>query len=182
MLRARFGSHKGKKLAAASSVTRPTHERARLALYNILRARYNRPFENLLDAFAGSGTVSFEILAQNLAKRATLLDTSEAATAAIRTNAKNLEINDCLKIIAASALTFKSIEKFDLVFLDPPYNSNLLLPALENLAEQNLLEDGALVICELDKKSGELALPASFAEIDTRTYGRTKFIFTRYLK
>lgn len=182
MLRARFGAHKGKKLTAASTVTRPTHERARLALYNILRARYNSSFKNLLDAFAGSGTVSFEILAQDLAESATLLDTSEAAIAAMRSNAKNLEIDARLKIIATDALTFKSSEKFDLVFLDPPYGSDLLLPALKNLVQQNLLEDETLIICELDKKSGDVELPEAFNVIDTRSYGRAKFIFARYLK
>src|SRR5712672_936485 len=153
------GVHRGRRLAApAGETVRPTSDRAREALFNILShgsfAAGGLPFAGrpVLDAFAGTGALGLEALSRG-ASAAVFIENGRDALATLRRN------------IAA--------------LLDPPYRSGLAGPALSALAGAGWLMPGALVAVEVAARE-ELSLPAGFAPIDERVYGAARLVFLRY--
>lgn len=135
---------------------RPTSDRARESLFNILGQKLiNYSF---LDLFAGSGAVGIEALSRN-AENVVFVEISPASIALIK---KNLEkcgfLNQRIKIIKKDALLYlKSCRKqFDIIFIDPPYQTNLAEKSLTFLSEKKLLApDGVIVIEHYFKKKIE---------------------------
>lgn len=165
---------------------RPTSDRAREALFNILEHGQRRrdgasPLvgARVLDAFAGSGALGLEALSRGAA-HATFMDSSAAARAAIRANAKALGQDDHVTILPADATTpAAAAEACDVVFLDPPYGGGLGAVALTALAERGWLGPGALCSVEIGAKE-ELTPPSGFVALDDRRYGKARIILLRY--
>ena len=152
MTRIIAGSHKGRSLKAPKGLdVRPTGARVKQTLFDILAPRL--PGCRFLDAFAGSGGIGFEALSRGAA-RVVMIDASAAAVAAIR---ENLEVlgGDGGRVqvfrqdtrIGLAALADTGV-RFHIVFLDPPYDSDLYEPTLEQVAEMRLLEPDGLVVAE----------------------------------
>ena len=145
------GAGKGRRLkTAAGESTRPTGARVRQTLFDILALRV--PGCRFLDAFAGSGGVGLEALSRGAA-RVVLVDRDPAAVAAARENAAALaraggEVQ-VFRQDAATAMQALADEgrRFDLVYLDPPYASDLYEPLLALVGER-LLAEGGLVVAE----------------------------------
>ena len=148
------GAGKGRRLKApAGDATRPTGARVRQTLFDILAAAI--PGCRFLDAFAGSGGVGLEALSRG-ARRVVLVDESRAAAEAVRANLALLgtagaEVIQKDARTALSALRERG-ERFDVVYLDPPYGSDLYEPLLP-LAEAVLAEDGVVVAEHFHKRA-----------------------------
>jgi len=181
------GKHRGRRIGAPEGPeVRPTSDRAREALFNILehgqrRADGASPLvgARVLDAFAGSGALGLEALSRGAA-HAVFMDSSTAARAILRANAKALgEAVHATVLPADATQPPPAPEPCDLVFLDPPYGSGLGTAALTALAGRGWIADGGLCSVEIGVKE-QLASPPGFAAIDDRRYGKARIILLRY--
>ena len=146
------GSGRGRRLQMPrGDATRPTGARVRQTLFDILGARV--PGARFLDLFAGSGAVGVEALSRGAA-RVVFVESRRVAVGAIRRNVEALGVeDDACRVMRRDALPAiddlaRSADRFDLVFLDPPYAGDDYEPTLERLGEASLLAPGALVIAE----------------------------------
>jgi 16S rRNA (guanine966-N2)-methyltransferase len=179
------GRHRGRRLTAPPGDTvRPTSDRARESLFNILGhgdfAAAGSPFagENVVDAFAGTGALGIEALSRGAA-RAAFIETDRAALAALRRNLAALDEEDAADIIAGDATRPpRAPYAAVLALLDPPYRSGLAGPALEALAQMGWLARHAVAVVEL-AATEPFSPPAGFAMIEERRYGAAKLVFLR---
>jgi len=178
------GKHRGRRLAAPpGSAVRPTSERAREALFNILaHGRFGpRPIyedARVLDAFAGTGAFGLEALSRG-ARFATFIEKDRAARDALAANVKALREDARCRILAADATAPPRADgPYELAFLDPPYRTDLATPALTALATSGWFAPAALVIVEQAARS-DLALPKGFELLEERRYGAGRLVFLR---
>ena len=177
------GSHRGRRLVAPTGEqVRPTSDRAREALFNVLShgrfAASGSPFagEAVLDAFAGTGAFGLEALSRGAAE-AFFIENDRAALASLRRNIAALDEAERAHVLAGDATRPpRAPRPCAVVFLDPPYRSGLAAPALVALAGLGWLMPGGLAIAEVAAKE-ELSPPAGFTLIDERTYGAARLVF-----
>ena len=177
------GDARGRKLFAPSGEdTRPTADRIRESLFNILS---NRVWDaEVLDLFGGTGAMALEALSRGAA-HAVIVDSDREAIRAIQRNAEGVlkdALNERAKIIRAdyrAAIDAMPEVRFDLVFLDPPYRmTNAYADALTRLRGRGLLNVDC--ICLLERAAdARILLPDGFECTDVRTYGGTSVEFVR---
>jgi 16S rRNA (guanine966-N2)-methyltransferase len=177
------GSHKGVRLATPEGLdTRPTSDRARQAVFNILVHTYDAIRDaKVLDVFAGSGAMGLEALSRG-AERASFLETDRSAAEAIKKNIAacreqpraQLFINDALKPPRVAA----NWGPASLLFLDPPYGKDLLVPALKALREAGWIAPEALLVAEMHRRD-TFAAPEGFELLDDREYGKARMVLLR---
>ena len=179
------GKHRGRKLLAPEGgEVRPTGERAREALFDILmhgRLSDGPAYEDaqVLDAFAGTGAFGLEALSRG-ARYVTFIEQDRGARALLQQNVAALgETPHCAILSGDATRPPRASSTCSLAFLDPPYREDLAAPALAALAKAGWLAAEALVIVELAARD-VLALPEGFALLDERRYGAAKFVFLRY--
>jgi 16S rRNA (guanine966-N2)-methyltransferase len=177
------GRHRGRALRAPPGLAvRPTSDRAREALFNMLE-RGEPPLcgARFLDLFAGTGAAALEALSRGAA-RAVLVDRDPAALACARANVERLGEAARARLLKldAARLGRAPEEPFDIAFLDPPYGSGLAAPALEAALQGGWLAPGARVAVELAARE-PLAPPAGLAIEDERRYGAARLVFLRAL-
>jgi 16S rRNA (guanine966-N2)-methyltransferase len=179
------GVHRGRRLTVPlGEAVRPTSDRAREALFNVLShggfASGGLPFADraVLDAFAGTGAFGLEALSRG-ASAAVFIDNGREALAVLRRNIAVLGEEDRAHVIAGDA-TRPPRAGFacTLAFLDPPYRSGLAVPALTALAAAGWLAADALAVVEI-AASEEFSSPAGFARVDERLYGAARLVFLR---
>ncbi|MBN9090462.1 MAG: 16S rRNA (guanine(966)-N(2))-methyltransferase RsmD [Reyranella sp.] len=191
MLKIVGGKHRGRSIAAPEGLTtRPTSNRARESLFNILMHAQWRDVDShggtsplvdarVLDAFAGSGALGIEALSRGAA-HTTFLDNDATAIRLIGENLRKMGETANARVIRADATRPPpSREGCDLVFLDPPYRSGLAAPALTALAKAGWLAPGAIAAVELGNTE-DLVAPSGFEPIDERRYGAAKIVILRY--
>jgi 16S rRNA (guanine966-N2)-methyltransferase len=185
------GSFRGKTLAAPpGAATRPTSDRARQAIFNILEhAPWSEGVRDVrvMDLFAGSGALGFEALSRGAAF-CLFVETDEAARGAIRDNVDALDKTGALFGVTrvhrrdATDLGVRpgaDGPAFGLAFLDPPYGKGLGEAALAKLAEGGWLAPGATVVFE--RGAGEPPFEApGFEALDVRDYGAARVHFLRF--
>lgn len=178
------GERRGAALFAPKGMdTRPTSAKVKESLFNIIQAYV--PDAVVLDLFAGSGGLSFEALSRGAA-RAVLCDMDREACACIRRNAEKLRYQEQVTLLnrdwrQAVASLNPEKDRFDLVFLDPPYRMEITGECAALAAERGLLSDGALLV--LEHRTGAVpVLPEKFILIKERTYGDTEIHFYRYME
>ena len=178
------GKHRGRRIATPpGDIVRPTSERAREALFNILAHGRFAPapiFEDarVLDVFAGTGAFGLEALSRG-ARFATFIEKDRDAREALAANIKALGESGRTRLLAVDAtLPPRADGPYNLVFLDPPYRSGLAAPALEALARTGWLSPDALVIVELAARS-DFEPPAGFETLEERRYGPGRLVFLR---
>lgn len=172
------GYLKGSKIIAPKGLkTRPTSDRVKEAIFNVLGEITNA---YVLDLYAGSGNLTFEALSRG-AKKAVLIDKSRQATEAILKNAKKLNLEDKIKVIhmAVDKVIKKFAEKraFDLIFADPPYNitDESALELIRDIKNLALLSEEGIMVFELSAKKD---LKQTELRIDKiKKYGDTKIYF-----
>lgn len=161
--------------------TRPTADRAREALFSILAADLSGA--RFLDLFCGSGAMGIEALSRG-AKWAVFVDEAHAAIKCTTANLDKTKLAPRAKVLnmsAAQAISeiAEASEYFDIVFLDPPYGSGILIDTLEHLASVELVTDGGFIIAETESDKEPEPEIDSFSFISDRVYGRTKFLIFR---
>ncbi|HMK41371.1 MAG TPA: 16S rRNA (guanine(966)-N(2))-methyltransferase RsmD [Methyloceanibacter sp.] len=172
------GRFKGASLEAPKGLsTRPTSDRVRQALFNVLEhgpARFEFEGARVLDLFAGTGALALEALSRG-ARYAVFIEEDAAARAAIRRNVEALSLTGVTKIWRRDATRLGeagTLQPFELVFCDPPYGKGLGERALAAAATGGWLAKGAIAVLE-ERAASEIAWPAPFQEIDRRRYGDT---------
>ncbi len=179
------GSLRGKRLAAPEGeAVRPTADRTREALFDILAGGRLTggvsplPGARVLDAFAGTGALGLEALSRGAA-HVDFLERFAPALECLRANVRSLEAGERVRIHDRDVLhPPQAAAPADLVFLDPPYNQGYAGPALEALLAAGWIAPHTLISLEL-LKSEEPELPADFALLDQRKYGKAKLWFLR---
>ena len=177
------GVHRGRRLAAPpGEVVRPTSDRAREALFNILShgdfAASGLIFAErpVLDAFAGTGACGLEALSRG-AGAAVFIDNDRQALAVLRRNVAALGEEGRAHIVAGDATRPpRAAVACALVLLDPPYRSAVAAPALGALAAAGWLAPDALAVIEVAARE-ELLPPAGFTVRDERVYGAARLVF-----
>lgn len=175
------GEAKGRSLFTPSgALTRPTSDKIRGALFNIIGARVMD--SRVLDLFGGSGALALEALSRG-AESAVIADNSRPAWQAIDRNARNVLKDDfelrvhIIKQDYRSAIAALEGRIFDLVFLDPPYRmTEAYGEALSRLLKADMLAPGCLIVMERHK-GAQIPLPPAVAVFDTRQYGDTAVDF-----
>jgi 16S rRNA (guanine966-N2)-methyltransferase len=178
------GALRGRALAAPKSqAVRPTSDRLRESIFDILQHAYGEPMQGVaaVDLFAGTGALGLEALSRGAA-RALFVDDGAEARALLRQNIEALGLGGVTRVFRRDATKLGAApagERFALAFLDPPYGKDLAPRALAQLAQGGWLLPGALIVVE-ESANADLALPEGFAPLDTRRYGDTQVLFARW--
>jgi 16S rRNA (guanine966-N2)-methyltransferase len=177
------GRLKGRSLVSPSSRDiRPTADRLRESLFNILIHAYDDPIADarVLDLFAGTGALGIEAVSRGAAF-ALFVDNGAEARALLRNNVEALGLGGVTKVYRRDATNLGAahpMEPFSLVFLDPPYRMKLAEKALASLRDGGWLAPGALIVVE-EAGLAEFAAPQGFEQLERRTYDDTELAFLR---
>lgn len=169
------GKDAGRKISSPNKETRPTLDRVKESLFNIIRDKI--PGSVALDLFGGSGAIGLEFLSRGGAF-VYLCEKDAQNYSVIRKSIDALSYRDQVKLSKSDFRSFlsKIATQFDLVYIDPPYEEGLEYIALKQLIEYNLLKEEALIIVET---TGVLDPVDGYEVIDERKYGK---IFLTFLK
>jgi 16S rRNA (guanine966-N2)-methyltransferase len=173
------GSAKGVRLAPVPSGTRPISDRAREGVFSSLGARV--PGAAVLDLYAGTGAAGMEALSRG-ADRATFVDRSRQAIRAIRDNLQRTRLEPGATVVEHDVARFLSTspEAFDLIFLDPPYDTppEAVAADLARLAG-GWLAEGATVVLTRPRKGYSPVIPVSWRVARRLEYGDTLVVLYR---
>ncbi len=181
------GRHRGRPLLSPDDQrVRPTSDRARESLFNILEhGKFSvgglSPLRGaiVLDAFCGTGALGLEALSRG-ADAATFMDNNTAALRLAQANAKALGETARARFVDSDVCRPpRPNAPCNVAFLDPPYGEALAVPALAALAEAGWLAPGAIAIVEI-ALGDDIAPPPGFAPADERRYGKAKLTFLRW--
>ncbi|MCL2223755.1 MAG: 16S rRNA (guanine(966)-N(2))-methyltransferase RsmD [Defluviitaleaceae bacterium] len=163
-------------VAPLGSSTRPTADRAKEGLFNIISERVRGA--RFLDIFCGSGAIGIEALSRG-AKEAVFVENAAPALKAVKENLAKTKLQNAEIIEASAENAISRLQtanrRFDIIFLDPPYDSLLLEQTLQKVPP--LLAEGGIVIAETEQNRGFAPQSASLFLTSTRVYGRTVFLF-----
>jgi len=169
------GKFKGRRFVPPSNISaRPTTDFAREGLFNLLANRIDFEETNALDLFAGTGSISLELVSREC-RNVTAIELNERHCAFIRKVCTDLKIENLL-LIKSDALRFisKTRVKYDLIFADPPYDLAKLTEIPDLIFSNNLLSEKGLFVLEHSAKNNFAEHP-NFAE--HRNYGNVNFSF-----
>lgn len=173
------GSARGRRLKELPGMdTRPTTDQVKESVFNIIQ--FDVEGRRVLDLFAGTGQLGIEALSRGAA-HATFVDLAPAAAKIVRENIELTRFGDAAKVVQSDWRGFLSScrEKFDLIFLDPPYKTDMLEDAMLTIAAIDILSEHGIMICEspLDKQLPDLAEP--YEKGKEYRYGKIKVTLYR---
>ncbi len=178
------GKFRGAQIEAPKGlVTRPTSDRVRQALFNVLQhgaPRFDFEGARVLDLFAGSGALGIEALSRG-ARYCLFIEESAAARAAIRRNVEAPGLTGITKIWRRDATRLGdagTLQPFSLIFCDPPYGQGLGERSLAEAVDRGWAEQGAIAVLE-ERADAEIAWPAGLEQIDRRRYGETQIAIAK---
>lgn len=176
------GERKGRILKTLEGMhTRPTSDRVKESLFNILSPRL--PCSTILDLFSGSGNLGLESLSRG-ADKVVFVENNNAALQILKENCRNLDYMQCTQILpwdVKQAIDYLSKQgmNFDIVFMDPPYDSGWEVPVVTALDTGRLVKDDGILIIEHLYKNWPSESIGSFYRYDIRKYGSTAISFYR---
>ena len=178
------GRFRGARLTAPKGqATRPTSDRVREALFNILEhglPDFALDDARVLDLFAGTGALGLEALSRG-ARFCLFIDQSAETRGLIRRNIEALQLTGASKVWRRDATRLGqagTMAPFDLLFLDPPYGQGLGEAALAAALEGGWIVPGGIAVLE-ERADAEVAAPEGFEALDLRVYGDTQVVFLR---
>ena len=142
------GSVRGRKLKEPQGLdTRPTTDKVKESLFNIIQ--FELEGRRVLDLFAGTGQLGLEALSRG-AEHCTFVDQRTEAAGLVRENIKLCRFEDRSRVVQGEAQAFLRScgERFDVIFLDPPYQTDLLQQCVENIARFDILREHGIIVCE----------------------------------
>lgn len=178
MLRIITGTAKGKKLKTLEGeATRPTSERIKEAIFSAIQ--FDLEERRVLDLFAGSGQMGLEALSRGAAS-VMFIDSAREAIDIVKENARSVGFFDKSRYLVSDYRNYirkaSGREKFDLVFIDPPYAMQCCADAVKKLVESDLLLNGAIVVLESGEEEIDIASLDSFEVIKSTHYGKKSFV------
>lgn len=173
------GSARGRRLKELQGMeTRPTTDKVKESLFNVIQ--FDIPGRKVLDLFGGTGQLGIEALSRGAA-HCTFIDQRRDAVALIRENLKLCRLEENAKVMQGDSLAFLGScrEKFDVIFLDPPYHTDLMDRALELVTKIDILSEHGIIICETmaDRQLPPMEAPYEWGK-DYR-YGQIKLTIGR---
>ena len=177
------GIFRGRKLIKFNKEgIKPTTDKTRESIFNIVvsylkinEKSNNLPFQgfNVLDIFAGTGALGFEAISRGAAK-VTFIEKSKDNLQVLYKNVDHLKVNEKVKIIKRSIRKVKKIDgKFDLIFIDPPYQMDLILKkTLKKILDFKIIKKNSIIILEHSKKK-KISIPEDFEIIKEKIYGNS---------
>jgi len=167
-----------------SDAVRPTSDRLREALFNILTHSYGDPVTGarVLDLFAGTGALGIEAISRG-ADYALFVDEGVEARALLRDNVESLGLGGVTRIFRRDASRLgpaHPLDPFSLIFLDPPYGKGLAEKSLISARDGGWLMPEALLVVEEAADAG-FKTPEGFIELERRAYDDTEFTFIRLI-
>lgn len=173
------GRHRGRKLPVLTSEgLRPTTDRVKETVFNWLMPYINQ--STCLDCFAGAGSLGFEAQSRN-AKNVTFIELDKNAAEQLQQNkqllnAENITIHhqDTISFLSSTAAN-----RFDLVFIDPPFRKNLV-EQTSTLLMNGWLNDKALIYIEMESENNEVSLPNSWSMLKEKTAGQVSYRLYQY--
>ena len=174
------GKWRGKKLPVINKEgLRPTTDRTKETLFNWLM--HDIRDANCLDCFSGSGSLAFEALSR-FANHALLLERDKTASQQLQENLTALHIDNA-QVIQTDSISYlqqTANQTFDVVFVDPPFNQNLVTPCCEALEKNGYLTDNALIYVEIESKATQVTLPANWKLLKEKSTGQVSYsLYTR---
>lgn len=171
------GSARGRKLKTPEDYDiRPTTDNVKESVFNIIQ--FDIQGRRVLDLFAGTGQLGIECLSRGAAE-AVFVDHSRQAVGIVKDNLRSCGLNGT--VLQADALEFlRRGGKYDIIFVDPPYDSNLYEPVLKTVNLVDILSDGGIIICETrrEKILPDMELP--YKKGREYSYGKVKIsVYTR---
>lgn len=174
------GRKKGRRLASFKGRSiRPTSDKVREAVFNILPRDF--PFRKVLDLFAGTGAMGIEALSRG-ADCAVFVDDDAASIGIIRKNVEACGLGPAARVVKKDALDAvrflsKKGEKFDLIFIDPPYESALVEKTLRAVDTEGILDADGFLVVETSKRAPVNIGLSRLERVDERSYGDTLVYF-----
>lgn len=171
------GAFRGRRLASvgkgdAAAHLRPTSDRVRESLFNVLMSRFADRVEgaSVLDFFAGTGALALEALSRG-AERAVFVENGRIAQRILRQNIELCGVEACTRVLSRDVRKLgPSDTVHDLIFLDPPYGKGLGEAALQRTMADGWIAAGALIVWE---EGGDVTMPEGLTLLDERSYGDT---------
>jgi len=167
------GSARGRKLKEpCGNSIRPTSNKVKEAIFSIVQ--FDIEGRKVLDLFAGCGQIGIEALSRGAAS-VVFVESSQDAVKLIRENVKTCGFSDSSTIYARDAIrSLENDDKFDLIFIDPPYDTTLIEKSLQKITEFDKLNINGIIMCESkgDMKLPELSLP--YRMVKEYKYGNVK--------
>lgn len=173
------GSARGKKLYALEGRDiRPTLDRVKESVFNMIAL--NLPGASVLDLFCGSGALGIEALSRG-AHHADFVDSRKESLAVTDKNLKMTRLDKNASLILSDSIAFLKTtgQKFDVIFIDPPYESDLYEKSLQIIAERNILKPEGQIIVECDKLNTPAFDFCGFSIYRNKTYGRVKILIMK---
>lgn len=173
------GTAKGHSLKCIKGLdTRPTTDRVKESIFNIIA-----PFitnSKVLDLFSGTGNLAIESLSRG-AEFSVLVESNPQCIKVINQNLEHTKLNDMTKVISGDVSQIKNINnKFDLIFMDPPYNRGYIIPTINIIFEYGLLDADGIIIIERSKHDIISDIPFEISR--EQVYGETIVTFLRHKK
>ena len=178
------GSFKGKKISEPKDIkTRPLKDLTKESIFNIIKhsnkLKINLLNSNVLDLFSGVGSFGIECLSRDV-KKVVFVENYSGVLPILKKNLKNLQsIENYLiieKDIYNSDIFLKLEDKFDIIFLDPPYRNKNLDKVLIDIDEQKILKKNGIIIIHRHKNEQDI-IPKVFKIVDKKKYGISKITF-----
>ena len=178
VLRIITGKAKGKRIETLlGDATRPTSERIKEAVFSSIQ--FDVENRRVLDLFAGSGQLGLEALSRG-ADRVTFIDSAREAIDVVKKNAKTCGFFDVCRYVVSDWRNYirkaSGRDKYDLVFIDPPYSMECCADALKRLVEAELLEKGAIIVLESGTEDVRAEEMSDFDIIKSTHYGKKTFV------
>lgn len=168
------GALRGRKLKELPGMdTRPTTDKVKESLFNIIQ--FEIEGRRVLELFGGTGQLGIEALSRG-AVHCTFVDSRRDAAAIIRDNLRLCGLQECARVSQGDALSFLATcrEKFDVIFLDPPYQTQLLEESMETIAGFDILSEHGIMVCESAAEKVLPTLAAPYVQGREYRYGKIK--------
>ena len=178
MLRIITGTAKGKRIETLEGdATRPTSERIKEAMFSSIQ--FDIENRRVLDLFAGCGQLGLEALSRG-AEKVSFVDSERTAMDVVKKNAVATGFFDRCRYIVSDWRNYirkaAGRDKYDLVFIDPPYSMECSLDALMRLASADMLEGGAIAVLESGTEEIDINSLSGFEVIKSTHYGKKTFV------
>ena len=171
------GTARGRKLKTPVGYdVRPTSDQVKEAIFNIVQ--FDVEGRRVLDLFGGTGQLGIEAKSRGAAE-VVIVDLARDSVKLIKENVEYCKLD--IKVVQADAISYlHGCGSFDLIFIDPPYDSDLAEKALNTIKEIDILSEGGIIVCETRKETPTPELEAPYKKRKEYTYGKIKLsVYTK---